>query len=83
MKIIPFKKKGRVFELLDEISLRDNEHNIQLIGKRAVRVFITETNSGLTIRIPDVTTRFRVDPDKREFILFKKAKEENDQAKEG
>lgn len=82
MKIIPFKKKGRVYELLDEITLNGDEKskksikNIQVIGKRAVRVFITENSNGLTIEIPDVRTRFTVDLKNRGFILFKKAKEE-------
>jgi len=74
VKIIPFRKKGRVYELLDEIGLKRNEHSIQVIGKKAVRVFITENNSGLTIKIPDVATLLEVNPDEREFILFKKAK---------
>ncbi len=78
MKIIPFRKKGRVYELLDEITLDNNQHSIQVVGKGAVRVFITEKSGGLVIEIPDVRTRFRVDPDKREFILFKKAQEGQD-----
>ena len=77
MKIIPFKKKGRVYELLDEISLNYGEHGIQIIAS-GVRVFIREKNSKLKreliIQLPDVTTRFRVNPDEREFIFFKKRK---------
>lgn len=76
MKIIFFKKKGRVYELLDETTFNHGE-GVQVIGG-GVRVEITKKNGKLTIQLPDVTTRFKVDPDKREFILFKrdKAKEE-------
>ena len=81
MKIIRFRKKGRVYELRDEISLKHKRDGVQIIGN-GVRIFIREKNSNLKreliIKIPDVTTRFRVDPDKRGFILFKKDK--NDQA---
>lgn len=77
MKIIRFRKKGRVYELLDEMSLKYKRHGVQIIGN-GVRVFIREKNSKLKreliIQLPDVTTRFRVNPDEREFILFKKRK---------
>ena len=76
-KIIFFKKKGRAYELFDQITLDSGNKSIQVIGGD-VRVEITEKSGKLTIQLPDVTTRFKVDPDKREFILFKKdkAKEE-------
>ena len=77
MKIIRFRKKGRVYELLDEMSLKYKRHGVQIIAS-GVRVFIREKNSNLkrelVIKIPDVTTRFRVNPDEREFIFFKKRK---------
>jgi len=73
MKVIFFKKKGRVYELGDETTFNHGE-GVQVIGG-GVRVEITKKNGKLTIQLPDVTTRFKVDPDKREFILFKKAKE--------
>ncbi len=77
MKIIRFKKKGRVYELLDEISLKYRRHGVQIIAS-GVRIFIREKNTKLkrelVIQLPDVTTRFRVNPDEREFILFKKRK---------
>jgi len=73
MKIIFFKKKGRVYELMDETMLNQGE-GVQVIGG-GVRVEITRKSGKLTIQLPDVTTRFDIDPDKREFILFKKAKE--------
>lgn len=78
MKIIPFKKKGRIYQLLDEITLDHGAKSVQVVGKKAVRVFLTETSGGLVIRIPDVRTKFKVNPDKREFILFKKAQEGQD-----
>ena len=77
MKIIRFRKKGRVYELRDEISLKHKRDGVQIIGN-GVRVFIREKNSRLkrelVIQLPDVTTRFRVNPDEREFIFFKKRK---------
>ena len=77
MKIIRFKKKGRVYELRDEISLKHKRDGVQIIAN-GIRVFIREKNSKLkrelVIKIPDVTTRFKVDPDEREFIFFKKRK---------
>jgi len=77
VKIIRFRKKGRVYELLDEMSLEHKRDGVQIIGN-GVRVFIREKNSNLkrelVIKIPDVTTRFKVDPDEREFIFFKKRK---------
>lgn len=76
MKIVRFKKKGRVYELLDEVNLKYKRHGVQIIAS-GVRVFIREKNSKLkrelVIQLPDVTTRFRVNPDEREFIFFKKA----------
>jgi len=76
MKVIFFKKKGRVYELMDETTFNHGE-GVQVIGG-GVRIEITKKSGKLTIQLPDVTTRFKVDPDKREFILFKKdkAKEE-------
>ena len=76
MKIIFFKKKGRVYELLDETTFNHGE-GVQVIGG-GVRVDITKKNGKLTIQLPDVTTRFKVDPDKRGFILFKKATEKEE-----
>ena len=73
MKIIPFKKQGRVYELLDKITLNYGEDGIQVIAS-GVRVFIRGKNGKLIIQLPDVKTRFKVNPDEREFILFKKAK---------
>lgn len=73
MKVIFFRKKGRVYELMDETTFNHGE-GVQVIGG-GVRVEITKKNGKLTIQLPDVTTRFKVDPDKREFILFKKAEE--------
>jgi len=73
MKIIRFKKKGRVYEFLDETTLDNSKNSIQVIGG-GVRVEITEENKELIIQLPDVRTRFKVDPDKREFILSKKRK---------
>jgi len=73
MKIIFFKKKGRIYELLDETTFNHGE-GVQVIGG-GVRIEITKKSGKLTIQLPDVTTRFRVDPNKRGFILFKKAKE--------
>jgi len=82
MKIICFKKKGRVYELGDEISLRHKRNGVQIIGN-GVRVFIREKNSKLKreliIKIPDVTTRLRMNPDEREFIFFKKRKARQEQ----
>ncbi|MBA7491889.1 hypothetical protein ES702_02437 [subsurface metagenome] len=77
MKIIFFKKKGQVYELMDETTLNQGER-IQVIGG-GVRVEITQKSGKLTIQLPDVATRFRVNPDEREFILFKKAKEKEEQ----
>jgi len=74
MKVIFFKKKKRVYELLDETTFNHGE-GVQVIGG-GVRVEITKKSGKLTIQLPDVTTKFKVDPDKREFIFFKKAKEE-------
>ena len=83
MKVIFFRKKRRVYELLDETTFNHGE-GVQVIGG-GVRVEIIKNKGKLRIQFPDVTTRFKVDPDNREFILFKKAeaKEEDDQAKEG
>jgi len=68
---------------MNETTLNQRER-VQVIGG-GVRVEIAKKSGKLTIQLPDVTTRFKVDPDKREFILFKKAKEkeENDQPKKG
>ena len=76
MKVIFFRKKGRVYKLLDETTLNHGER-VQVIGG-GVRVEITKKSGKLTIQLPDVTTRFKVDPDEREFILFKKAKEKEE-----
>ncbi|MBA7665248.1 hypothetical protein ES703_73318 [subsurface metagenome] len=76
MKVIFFKKKGRMYELMDETTFNHGE-GVQVIGG-GVRVEITKKSGKLTIQLPDVTTRFKVDPKKREFILFKKAKEKEE-----
>ncbi len=74
MKVIFFKKKGQIYELFDETTFNHGE-GVQVIGG-GVRVEITKKSGKLTIQLPDVTTRFKVDPNKRGFILFKKEKEE-------
>lgn len=76
MKVIFFRKKKRVYELLDETTFNHGE-GVQVIGG-GVRVEITKKSGKLTIQLPDVTTRFEVDPNKRGFILFKKAKEKKE-----
>lgn len=43
-----------------------------------MRVEITKKSGKLIIQLPDVRTRFKVNPKEREFILFKKAKEKEE-----
>ena len=78
MKIIFFKKKGQMYELLDETTLNQGE-GVQVIGG-GVRLEVTKKSGKLTVELPDGTTRFRVDPDKREFILFRKEGEKGKDA---
>ena len=76
MKIIPFKQKGKTYQLLGEETLRYDRHGIQ-VARDGVRLFITQRPGRLIVKLLDEDIKVEGDGEllqAREFVICKKGK---------